>query len=200
MLGRQKSMLHTWGGQWPPAPTTGCHMGLRPQVIIHFSRKSPKSGTWGEISWHLPVSYVFKHFFFARTFLNHIAGLIEHVWRSDLAYWFQFANCAMIVEEKLEIPQAEGNFNILSITTKKKHSKKNSYDLFSAYCVLSNLFILLHWVFPAILGGVGILTLLRRKQRFIEAKSLIQGHTSWCWNLCRGSNHFPMHLPQHRMP
>lgn len=46
----------------------------------------------------------------------------------------------MIVEEKLEIPEAEGNFNILSITTKKR-SKKNSYDLFSAYCVLGNLFL-----------------------------------------------------------
>lgn len=50
----------------------------------------------------------------------------------------------MSVEKKLEIPEAEENVNRLSITTTKKQSKKNSYDLFSTYYVLSNLFILLH--------------------------------------------------------
>lgn len=96
--------------------------------------------------------------------------------------------CKLNIKKKLQITESEGNFNISSITTMKKHSQKNSYDLFSINCVLSNLFILLCGVFHTPPGVQGLLLLLRRKLRPAEFKSLVQGHAVIHGSLCGERN------------
>lgn len=178
-------LLETPGGSAAPAQTNYTRFQEKPQ-IWNFR--------WNLLTWKCRL--------WIQTFKNHIAGQIKHAWRSNPAHSFKFANCAMSVEKKFPIPEAEKNFNISSITTTTmKNTVKRIVMIYSVptVCLAICLYYSIEFS-PQPRGGHGCLPQLRKKLRLTQVKSFVQGHTLLHWSLCREGNHFSMYLLRHRMP